>query len=156
MLDLYVYLILFFVYFRLLKVLPFKEIIDILLEAESHHPKISSKDNSTRLIFKASFPLEEEQIPIFKNVLKEFGKPKKIKVHEERDCHGVIAEVKYSSQFQAYAAKIAMDGILFKGSGFVSTDIVVTKTGKKFDQFVRNRFRCIADNRSQGQEDILN
>lgn len=130
--------------------------MDILIEAESHHPKISNKDNSTRLIFKARFPLEEDQIAIFKNELKAFGKAKKIKVYEERDGNGVIAEVKYSSQFQAYAAKIAMDGLLFKGSGFVSADIVVTTTGKKFDQYVRNRFRCIADNHSREQEDILN
>lgn len=80
--------------------------------------------------------------------MKEFGKPKKIKVYEERDRHGVIAEVKFSSQFQAYAAKIAMDGLLFKGSGFLSTYIVITKSGKKFEQFVQNHFRCIPDNRS--------
>lgn len=114
------------------------------MKAEHFHPKPS--EESTRIVFKAPNLIQEEQIPGIKVWLELFGKPRKAELHRSENPDCVILEVDYPSQFQAYAAKIALDGTGFKKIGFVSVEIIVTENGKAFDKFVREEMKkCIAE-----------
>lgn len=118
--------------------------MDILLKAELQYPKPSDED--TRIVFKGTHVFSEELIPGLKKILMLFGKPSNAQYYEEKYSDCVILEVDYPSQYQAYAAKIALDGLGFRKVGCVSVEVVVTANGIKFDQFVRHQFRFIAHN----------
>lgn len=139
---LFIYLL--FCYYSFLKVLLFKEIADILLRAELLHPKPS--EETTRIIFRAPNLFPDEHIPHVKAWLKSFGKPSKAQLYRSEAPDNVILDVEYPSQFQAYAAKLVMDGSGFKKVGIVSIELIVTESGKEFDKFVRDEFKkCIAE-----------
>lgn len=122
----------------------FDEIIDILLAAELFHPK--PPEETTRIVFRASNLFLDEQIPGIQDWLELFGKPSKAELYRNEDPDRVILVVDYPLQYQAYAAKIAMDGSGYKKIGFVSIEIVVTENGKQFDKYVKDEFKkCVAE-----------
>lgn len=122
----------------------FKEIAGILLKAELLHPKPS--EETTRVVFKAPNLFLHEQIPLVKAWLELFGIPRKAQLHRKIVPDRVILEVDYCSQYQAYAAKIAMEGSVYRKVGLISIEIIVTENGKEFDKFVREEFKkCIAE-----------
>ena len=80
------------------------------MDAECRYRKTAKI--TTKLTFKGRFALETEQVSTFTN-----GNLKKIKLYPKIPDRGVIAEVKFSSQFQAYAAKIVWMTLCLKVQG---------------------------------------
>ena len=115
--------------------------MDVLLLAELLYPKPSKEE--TWIVFKGPRAFKDDLIPGLKRELILFGKPNDAHYYVQEYPDSVILEVAYPTQFQAYAARIAMDGLGFRKVGYVSVEVIVSKNGEQFDNFVRRRFRCI-------------
>ena len=109
----------------------FEEIVDILLDSEFYHPKLP--EETTKIILKACNPFTVHHGKMVELELCQFGRPENIYLFKERTDDGIVGEVDYPTQFQAYAAKIAMNGSFYECLGYVSVEVVVTESGRMFD-----------------------